>query len=598
MASQNLIDYFEKLKNLIKQNGVTGEYVDILIKAANVALFEDKDIDYGLEITSYAKKCCEDMVSSKGYTIWDLERYCMSQDQKYEVIEKYYEILKIESYWNFESYMFFMERNRDQTKRFYLPRMETLHTVVEDLTRLDERKLKFYGLSMASRTGKSTLCIFFLSWVAMKRPNSHSAMGGHSGILAKGFYKELINLMTTEEYTFQELFFFWHPKYANKKFPTHCSAEDFTITLGDADRFATITCRGIDGTWTGAIDVSWDGYLYVDDLVRDREHSLSPQRMESTFQEYLNKMVDRKSGYDPQDGTFAGARELMVGTLWNVLDPLERMRNLYEDNELYEFRRIPALDENEQSNYPYVYSTEYLLDMRERLDNAEWMAKWMQKPYVREGLLYGVDEINYFNGVLPDGDYRVVAACDVALGGGDNLSMPVAAEYSNGDVYVFGWVFNNGTKEITRPLVAGKIMENGIREIRFEANQGGDLYCDYIDQYLREQGYKCSCTHKRAPNKMDKMSKIIAYSGDIKRKFYFLQSKKPTQEELEIDKRNGIKRYVRDNEYQNAMDELHSIVTIGKNLHEDSVDGLTQLAMFIENGMAATIEVPQNPFRY
>lgn len=598
MASERLIDYYGNLKNLINENGISAQYVDILVETAKVAFEEDKDIEFGLEICDFAKKCCEKLVSTKGYTIWDLEKYWFSQGITNELIEKYYSVLKTESYYNFESYMFFMEKKRDPSKRFYLPRMETLHTVVEDLTRLDERKLKFYGLSMASRTGKSTLCIFFLSWVAMKRPNSHSAMGGHSGILAKGFYKELINLMTTEEYTFQELFFYWHPEYANKKFPTHCSAEDFTITLGNPDRFATITCRGIDGTWTGAIDVSWDGYLYVDDLVRDREHSLSPTRMESTFQEYLNKMVDRKSGFDPCDGSFAGARELMVGTLWNVMDPLEKMRNLYEQDKLYEFRRIPALDENEQSNYPYVYSTEYLLDMRERLDDAEWQAKWIQRPYVREGLLYGVDEVNYFNGILPDGDYRIVAACDVALGGGDNLSMPVAAEYSNGDVYVFGWVFNNGPKEVTRPKVAGKIMENEIREIRFEANQGGDLYCDYIDQYLREQGYKCSCTHKRAPNKMDKMSKIIAYSGDIKRKFYFLQSKKPTQEELEIDKQNGIKRYVRDNEYQCAMDELHSIVTIGKNVHEDSVDGLTQLAMFIENNGVAKIEVPINPFRY
>ena len=104
------------------------------------------------------------------------------------------------------------------------------------------------------------------------------------------------------------------------------SADEFTITLGDPDRFATVTCRGIDGTWTGAVDVSKDGYLYVDDLVRDREHSLSPTRMENTYQEYLNKMVDRKND---------GARELMVGTLWNVLDPLERMRKQYEHDPRY-----------------------------------------------------------------------------------------------------------------------------------------------------------------------------------------------------------------------------------------------------------------------
>ncbi len=194
-----------------------------------------------------------------------------------------------------------------------------------------------------------------------------------------------------------ELYDFWHPEYENKPFPTDKSSDEFTITLGDPDRFATITCRGIDGTWTGAVDVSSDGYLYVDDLVRDREHSLSPQRMENTFQEYLNKMVDRKND---------GAKELMVGTLWNVLDPLQRISIQYERDERYEFRRIPALDENDESNFDYDingFSTEYYKSMRERLANAEWMAKYQQNPYVREGLLFPENELKYSDGIINDG---------------------------------------------------------------------------------------------------------------------------------------------------------------------------------------------------
>ena len=444
-------------------------------------------------------------------------------------------------------------------------------------------------------THNSTICIFYLAWHSLRKPNSHSAMGGHSGILAKGFYKELMNLFTTDEYTFEELFAHFHSGHVCIR---DKSAEDFTITLDQPDRFATITCRGIDGTWTGAVDVSWDGILYVDDLVRDREHSLSAQRMESTWQEYLNKMVDRKSGYDPQDGTFAGACELMVGTLWNVLDPLERMRKQYEGNPLYRFRRIPALDENEESNYKYVYSTDYLLDMRERLDDAEWMAKWMQKPYVREGILFQADELRYFNGILPDGDFKRVAVVDIAWGGGDSLSMPIGAEYENGDVYIYDWVFNSGAKEITLPLVVGQIINNEIRATRFEGNQGGELYQQYVDERLIANGWKCSTSSRKAPNRIAKKEKIIAYSGDIKRKFVFLQSMRPTQEQLKKDAELGIKRYVRSKEYQNAMDEFTTFVTIGDNEHDDAADGITQLEMFLEGSdTLAKIEIPINPLR-
>lgn len=593
MASKELINTVNQYDNFIKTHLVDESVISAYVEACKVAINGEKDIEYGLQLTKISKGIIEQFcMKQTGGTIWDLEKYAQEHNTPYDLIDKYYELLKLESYYNFESFMYYMERKRNWSKRFYYPRRKTLNVVVKDLEDLENRKIKFYGLSMPSRVGKSTICIFFLAWVAMRRPNSHSAMGGHSGILAKGFYKELMNLFSTEEYAFDELFFFWNPEYANKSLVTDKSADEFTITLGDPDRFATVTCRGIDGTWTGAVDVSKDGYLYVDDLVRDREHSLSPTRMENTYQEYLNKMVDRKND---------GARELMVGTLWNVLDPLERLRKSYDGNPEYRFRRIPALDENDESNFDYEingFSTAYYRDMREKLDKAEWEAKFMQRPFVREGLLFPTDELRYFNGILPDGDFRRIGVVDVAWGGGDSLSMPIGAEYDNGDVYIYDWVFNKGAKEVTLPLVVGRIIGNGIRQTRFEGNTGGELYCQYVDERLQDQKYKCSCTSRKAPNKVEKLSKIIAYSGDIKRKFIFLESKKVTQDQLQKDAELGVVRYRRNDEYQAAMDELTMFVSIGENKHDDAADGLTQLEMFIENpNNLATATATANPFR-
>nr|DAY87856.1 MAG TPA: Terminase [Caudoviricetes sp.] len=593
MASKELINTINQYDNFIKTHLVDESVISAYVEACKVAINGEKDIEYGLQLTKISKGIIEQFcMKQTGGTIWDLEKYAQEHNTPYDLIDKYYELLKLESYYNFESFMYYMERKRNWSKRFYYPRRKTLKVVVNDLEDLENRKIKFYGLSMPSRVGKSTICIFFLAWVAMRRPNSHSAMGGHSGILAKGFYKELMNLFSTEEYAFDELFFFWNPEYANKSLVTDKSADEFTITLGDPDRFATVTCRGIDGTWTGAVDVSKDGYLYVDDLVRDREHSLSPTRMENTYQEYLNKMVDRKND---------GARELMVGTLWNVLDPLERLRKSYDGNPEYRFRRIPALDENDESNFDYEingFSTAYYRDMREKLDKAEWEAKFMQRPFVREGLLFPTDELRYFNGILPDGDFRRIGVVDVAWGGGDSLSMPIGAEYDNGDVYIYDWVFNKGAKEVTLPLVVGRIIGNGIRQTRFEGNTGGELYCQYVDERLQDQKYKCSCTSRKAPNKVEKLAKIIAYSGDIKRKFIFLESKKVTQDQLQKDAELGVVRYRRNDEYQAAMDELTMFVSIGENKHDDAADGLTQLEMFIENpNNLATATATANPFR-
>ena len=576
MASEQLKQYVANVEELIKQHGATTEYIEALVQASVVAFKTENDKEYGLHITSMAKGHIEQIIKSQtGVEIWPFERYCQQNDLKFDILDKYYEILKIESEYLLESFILYMEKERSYGKRFYLPRRKTLKIVIDDLQALEERvgNRKFFGLSMPSRVGKSTCCIFFLGWIALKRPNSHSAMGGHSGILAKSFYKELLNLITTPEYTFKELFDYVHPEYANKPFPTDKSSDEFTITLGSPDRFATITCRGIDGTWTGAVDVSKDGYLYVDDLVRDREHSLSPQRMENTFQEYLNKMVDRKND---------GARELMVGTLWNVLDPLQRISVQYENNAEYVFRRIPALDENDESNFDYEingFSTNYYREMRERLSNAEWMAKYQQNPYVREGLLFPEDEMRYCDGVIDDGTWIVTALCDPAFGGADSLSMPVKLKHKeSGRQVIIDWVFKRGTQNITIPLVADSVVRNVITELRIEKNSGGGLFADNLKKELEKRGcHHCRIVLFNASNRMDKMERIKAYSDYVKDNYEFLIDSRyiPSKE---IDDLNGIKRFRRSDMYQSAMNELHMITSEGKNPHDDSADSITNMA--------------------
>lgn len=413
-------------------------------------------------------------------------------------------------------------------------------------------------------THNSTMCIFFMSWIMGKRPNSHSAMGGHSGKLAKGFYGELLNLINTQEYNYSEIF----PQSKLQK----QSADDFEINLDKPDRFATMTCRGIEGTWTGAVDISSDGYLYVDDLVRDRQHSLSPTRLENTYQEYLNKMVDRK---------IDGARELMVGTRWNLYDPLGKIEKLNHDNPMYRFRKIPALNDEGKSNFDYEYgvgfSTKYYVDMKARLDANEWEAKYQQKPFLREGIVFAADELRYYNGVLPEGGFvKNVSACDVAWGGGDSLSMPVGAEYENGDVYIYDWIFSTAPKEGTLPLVVGRIMGNNIQSINFEANNGGDMYAYYVNERLKEHKYACSTTSTKAPSKQAKKEKINQYSGDVKQNFIFLAPK------------------YQNKQYQKAMDELTTFVYIGDNEHDDAADGVTQLAITLAGKRFAEVKATKN----
>lgn len=498
----------------------------------------------------------------------------------------YWEIVKLESFWYFESFLIYMEHKRPYEKRFYEPRAKTLKTIVDDLQALEDSKTqKMLTVSLPARVGKSTIMVFFGAWICLRHPESHNAMGTHSGFLADHFYKEMLDLLTTTEYCFEELYSYFQP---GKKFIEDKSSEKMTISLVNKGDFPTFTFRGIDGTWTGAIDISSDGYLFVDDLVRDRTHSLSPKRMNDTFSEYLNKMVDRKND---------GAKEIMIGTLWNVLDPIKRLEEMYKNDDRYVFRRIPALNENNESNFDYEvkgFSTEYYLEMRDRLvragNEAEWMAKYQQAPYVREGILFPTDQLRFFNGILPmDHKYSLIAVCDPAFGGGDSVSMPVGLRDEETDwIYIIDWYFNSSGVKVTIPGVADMIMKHGIKEITIEKNNGGQLFAQQVQEELDKRNYVCSCNTKPAPNNISKEDKIKGYEGKIKALIIFLDGTKHDKEKMLEE---GIEYYERSPQYDRALEEMSMFVTIGKNDNDDAADSIAQLCAKAYGDLNALAEV-------
>jgi len=470
---------------------------------------------------------------------------------------KFYELNKksllFASYDDFDSYLLYVEFNRQPEKKFYLPRRKVLRVVVQDMQDLEDDVLDFLAVSLPPCVGKSTLGIFFLTWLMGKYPDLANLMSGHSDKLTEGFYGEALDIIGNEEYL-------WHDVFPTCQLTGKSAKNEAVDINGPANRlrrFPTLTCRTIGGTLTGAVEVA--KLLYCDDLIEDIEEALNPERLQNKYDAYLNQLKDRKKDK---------AKELHIGTRWGVGDVIGRVQEQYEDNPRYRFRVIPALDENDESNFDYPYglgfSTAYYRDMRESIDNATWCAKYMGDPYVREGLLFPADELNYYYGALPDGEPdRVMAVCDVAWGGGDSLSMPYAWVYGN-SVYIGDVIFNKGDKEVTRPVVIGRTKQHMPHQIRFEANNGGDEYSDKVDELLRADGININITHRKAGNKQSKLSRIIQAAPDIK-KFYFLDKKYQSQE------------------YKAFMKELTTFVQTGKNKHDDAPDSLAMLVKFLED---------------
>lgn len=466
---------------------------------------------------------------------------------------------------DFDLYMIACEWNREPNARFWLPRRRVLegkhHIATKIQNFIDDPQKLMFTLSTPPGAGKSTLIKFLLSYIAGQFPRSANIYVSYSDGMVKMMYDSICGILTdTDEYKHNDIF----PYNGN----IIMSAEYNTISYRRKGDFPTIGCVSLGGSVTGRTRAN--KFMVTDDLVRNAEMARSPERLQKLWDDYRDTITTRQIGDN--------VKQIMLGTIWSLHDPISRIKTEHEDDPRYTFIAIPVEDEHGHSNFPYDcadrYTDEKIKDIKETLDTVTYSCLYLQKPMEREGLLFRKEELNYYNGVLPDSEPdRIIFACDVAYGGGDSLSMPIAYIY-DGRVYIHDVVFNKGDKKVTQPIVKGKIEHHKPHAGRFEANNGGDAYAEDISQSIN---VRVNITWKKAPTTQNKVSRIIQWAPDIKN-FYFL------------DKAH------RSPEYQKFFDEFVSFVQTGKNLHDDAPDSLAQLASFIFETISTKVTFISRPF--
>lgn len=409
-------------------------------------------------------------------------------------------------------------------------------------------------------THNSTILKFLLAYIAGKFPRSSNMYITYSDGMVKMMYESVKNILTdTTEYKHNNIFSHMTQPYV--------SAEYNTISYKRAGDFPTLGFVSLGGSITGRTRAN--KIMVTDDLVRNAEMARSPERLQKLWDDYRDTITTRQIGEN--------VKQIMLGTIWSLHDPISRMRLEHENDPRYKFIAIPVEDELGHSNFLYDcedrYTDEKILDIKNSLDTVTYSCLYLQKPMEREGLLFDKESLNYYNGVLPEGETdRKVFACDVAYGGGDSLAMPIAYVYDN-MVYIVDVVFNKGDKKVTQPIVAGRINHHMPHSGRFEANNGGDAYAANISDMIE---VPVNITWKKAPTTQSKVSRIIQYAPDIKN-FYFL------------DKAH------RSEEYQRFFDEFVSFVQTGNNVHDDAADSLAQLAAFLQESYAIKTKVIKRP---
>ena len=508
----------------------------------------------------------EDRKSVDHYVKWiRSEAKKLRTPEMYELIKRTYFYA---GQYSFDDFMVAMEWNREPQARFWLPRRKVLegkHKIVTKIQEfMDDPNALYLGFSLPPGTGKTTLIKFLLAYIIGKNPKAANMYVSYSDGMTKMLLDSERSMLTdTNEYCFHDIF----PGLGMPDI----SAEYKTLSYRRAGDFPTLGLISLGGSVTGRTRAN--SYLITDDLVKNKEEARSPERLEKLYSDYTATLTTRMIGDN--------VKQIMLCTRWSAYDPIGRMESEHGDDPRYAFISIPVWDENEVSNFEYEhpdrYTSEKIRDIQNTIDSADFECLFMQHGVEKEGLAFAADKLKYYNGVLPDGEPdNIVFANDVAWGGGDSLSMPIAYIYG-GDVYIHDWVFDKRDKSVTKPRVIAKILQHKVKMGQTEANNGGEEYSDDVYRILKQDyNYSINMSHKKAPTNMAKLTRIEQHAPTI-RSFYFLESK------------------CRDEDYRRAMNELTSFSFTAKNLHDDAPDSLAMLTSFISE-RPRVVTVAKRPF--
>lgn len=452
---------------------------------------------------------------------------------------------------DFDSYLLYVEKNRDPEDKYYLPRRNKIYWLVQKMQRLIDDELDILSISMPPGTGKTTLGEFFISFVMGHYPNTPNLMSSHSGFMTRMFYDAVLNIITSNEYC-------WSDVFPDVVFEGN-NAKEETINLGRWQPFKTLTCRPIRGSLTGV--TRCEGFLYVDDLVSGIEEALSIDRLDKLYGEYTTDLKSRKK---------KKAKEIHIATRWSVHDVIGRLERMYEGNPRAEFIAVPDIDpQTGKSNFDYDYDVgfdeKYFHDMEMSMDDVSYRCLYKSDPIEREGILYHPTELQRYIGGLPERDPdSILAICDTKDTGTDYNFLGVFYQYGE-RYYLEDLVFKNIDPGTLDELNSDMLVKHHVQQAQFESNKEGSRTANEVEKLVKAKGGRCHITKKYTTQ--NKETKIIVNSSWVKEHIIF----------------KDITEYDPKSDYGVMMSFLCSYTQLGKNKHDDAPDALAMFAQFVDS---------------
>jgi predicted phage terminase large subunit-like protein len=490
----------------------------------------------------------------------------INTDNATKLYALYKRTLLFDAPYDFDSYLLYIEINRKPEERFYQPRRRILKQIVDKLQALVDDELDELFISLPPRVGKTTLLLFFVTWIIGRNSELSNLYSAYSDTITKAFYNGVLETIA------DPTTYLWQDVFPKAKIVQTNSADE-TINIDRKKRYPSLTCRSLYGTLNGACDCN--GFEISDDLIGGIEEAMNKDRLVSAWSKVDNNLLPRAK---------EKAKILWCGTRWSMIDPAGLRMELLLNDDRFKNRRfaiinVSALDENDESNFDYDYgvgfSSEYYRQRRASFernnDMASWTAQYMGEPIEREGALFTPNDFRYYNGELPKEEPdRIFMAVDPAFGGGDFVASPVCFQYGD-DIYVHDVVYSSEDKRTTQPLLANMAIKYNVAAMQIEANKSTESYKEGVEEELKKKDYKLNITSKPAPTDKAKYQRIFDKAPDIRDNMIFRESGK------------------RSKEYSLFMQNVLSYKMFAKNQHDDAPDSLTMAMNMVRGNNKAEV---------
>ena len=575
MASENLKQTIQGYENYIQAHGIDETVIEAYVEACSVAINNEKDTEYGLQLTRRSKELIERYcMEQTGGTIWDLEKYAFANKTSYDLIDKFHSVLLLEAQNKVvDSFFRYIEHKREPKERFYMPRRKQFLKIglVDALQGMIDDKYDILCISLIPGAGKTTIEKFFNAAIIGWYPKDFNLFYSHSGDITRMYYDGMYDIVTNaDEYAWNEIF----PDLQVTS--TNAKVEQFNV--GKYKPFPSVQCTSVGSKNAGKVRAS--KFLLVDDMIGGIEEALNPMILEKLWSKYSVDARQRKI----QDTDGKNCKEIHIATRWSVQDVIGRIQNMYVGNPRVKVIAVPDIDPvTGQSNFDYEFSgfdVSFFEDQQLLMDEISYKCLYKQEPIEREGLLFPDDKIRrYLN--LPHGAPELITAqCDTKGKGTDYFVLPVLQKYGDDYYCVDAVCDNTADYEMQYENAANILVNNEVQECEFERNAGGDRVAMEVNKRVESKGWICNITD--TPTETNKEARIFQCSSWILQHVIF---KDPS-------------KYKPNEPYGIMMSLLKQYSISGKKQLDDVPDVFSNFAIRITSGnRVAKVEAAINPFR-